>query len=212
MRIVLCAVVGAANRAKSDEYRLLETNCFSHSCCCFAKGLGHISPFRNLTLWLSCFLERTVGGINSWDERRLCLWVTLYLIWLCISLCASPSTSHRDVLPQVPGDWCQCLFWWTPNASQSPSNLSNRSTKCLGASLHDWKIYCYKQQKSNWGAGGVAPRNFSIADPNILAHLTKGVIKLEGPMGTERRCYQRCYSEVCASTFHKNLLFSNDYK
>lgn len=50
MRIVLFAVVGAANRAKSDEYQLLEMNCFSCSYCCFAKGLGHISHLRNLTV------------------------------------------------------------------------------------------------------------------------------------------------------------------
>lgn len=50
MRTVLFAVVGAMNRAKSDEYQLLETNCFSYSHCCFAKGLGHISCFRNLTV------------------------------------------------------------------------------------------------------------------------------------------------------------------
>lgn len=37
------------------------------------------------------------------------------------------------------------------------------------------------------------------------------VIKLEGLVGSER-CYQQCYCEGCASTFNKNLLFSNDYK
>jgi len=41
---------------------------------------------------------------------------------------------------------------------------------------------------------------------------TKGVIKLEGLVGAERRCYQHCYSEVCASTLHKILLVLNDYK
>ena len=48
--------------------------------------------------------------------------------------------------------------------------------------------------------------------PTFQLIFTKGVTKLEGPVGAGRRCYQCCYSEGCDSTFHKNLLFSNYYK
>lgn len=40
MRIVLFAVVGAANRAKSDEYQLLEMNCFSFSTAALLRDWG----------------------------------------------------------------------------------------------------------------------------------------------------------------------------
>lgn len=129
-------------------------------------------------------------------------------------LCSSPAPSHWDVLPWLPGDQCQCLLWWTVNTSQSPRSLSNKSHECLGALLHDWKIYCYKQQKSIWGSRGVGClKKILISQvPTFQFIFTKGVIKLEGPVGTERTCYQCCSSEGCASIFHENLLFSNGYK
>lgn len=67
-------------------------------------------------------------------------------------------------------------------------------------------------KKATGKVGGLLKDVLISQVPTFQLIFTKGVIKLESPVGTERRCYQCCCSGGCASTLHKNRLFLDDYK
>lgn len=192
----------------ADEYQLLETDCFSCSCCCFAEGLGHRSHFRNLPVWLLCFLERTVGRINPWRGEGWCLGVTLRLCF-CPVLITSPVTEmfclgYLEISASASSDGLLML----PKALEAYliKAMSALVPWCLAAWLED--LLLQAAEKHLGRQRGWLLKEILISQvPTFQFIFTKGVIKLEGPVGTEGTCYQCCNSEGCASTSWKPSVF-----
>lgn len=126
---------------------------------------------------------------------------------------SSPPVSHRDVLPRVPGDTGVTVS--SDGLLILPKAIVAYRIKGISVLVpHGMtgRFIATSSRKATGEAEGLLKEILVSQVPAFQFVFPKGVIKLEGLVGTERRCYQCCYSEGCASTFQKILLFSNDYK